>query len=291
MSIFNLIAPAVLFATPVIGWFLLLWISRGKQSYYHFTSKSGLAIIPAVVAAGATVYGSIQQKNAAKKAAAGAAYQAPIDWQEEQRKALEGNLATLPKSEKLSAATNTFNQSESNRLMEQALPGWSKLQASMTSTAQNLMTNPYELDQDTQNYLQKKAAEMGVSSGARGGFEKFNLLKDFGVTSMQYGTQRINQAQSLFSTLASTAPRVNPMSPISMFVTPQQIASATQQENISNQQVAQSANNLQTQATMNQNQAIWGSVGSVAGSVDWSKMFGSSPTSNTVPSSTGYKNG
>ena len=291
MSIFNLIAPAVLFATPVIGWFLLLWISRGKQSYYHFTSKSGAAIIPAVVAAGAAVYGSIQQKNAAKKAAAGAAYQAPIDWQEEQRKALEGNLATLPQSEKLSAATNTFNQSESNRLMEQALPGWSKLQASMTSTAQNLMTNPYELDQDTQNYLQKKAAEMGVSSGARGGFEKFNLLKDFGVTSMQYGTQRINQAQSLFSTLASTAPRVNPMSPISMFVTPQQIASATQQQNISNQQVAQSANNLQTQATMNQNQAIWGSVGSVAGSVDWSKMFGSSPTSNTVPSSTGYKNG
>ena len=291
MSIFNLIAPAVLFATPVIGWFLLLWISRGKQSYYHFTSKSGAAIIPAVIAAGATVYGSIQQKNAAKKAAAGAAYQAPIDWQEEQRKALEGNLATLPQSEKLSAATNTFNQSESNRLMEQALPGWSKLQASMTSTAQNLMTNPYELDQDTQSYLQKKAAEMGVSSGARGGFEEFNLLKDFGVTSMQYGTQRINQAQSLFSTLASTAPRVNPMSPISMFVTPQQIASATQQQNISNQQVAQSANNLQTQATMNQNQAIWGSVGSVAGSVDWSKMFGSSPTSNTVPSSTGYKNG
>ena len=289
MSIFNLIAPAVLFATPVIGWFLLLWISRGKQSYYHFTSKSGAAIIPAVVAAGAAVYGSIQQKNAAKKAAAGAAYQAPIDWQEEQRKALEGNLATLPKSEKLSATTNTFNQSESNRLMEQALPGWSKLQASMTSTAQNLMTNPYELDQDTQSYLQKKAAEMGVSSGARGGFEKFNLLKDFGVTSMQYGTQRINQAQSLFSTLASTAPRVNPMSPISMFVTPQQIASATQQENISNQQVAQSANNLQTQATMNQNQAIWGSVGSVAGSVDWSKMFNS--TNGNVPSSTGYKNG
>ena len=289
MSIFNLIAPAVLFATPVIGWFLLLWISRGKQSYYHFTSKSGLAIIPAVVAAGATVYGSIQQKNAAKKAAAGAAYQAPIDWQEEQRKALEGNLATLPKSEKLSASTNTFNQSESNRLMEQALPGWSKLQASMTSTAQNLMTNPYELDADTQSYLQKKAAEMGVSSGARGGFEKFNLLKDFGVTSMQYGTQRINQAQSLFSTLASTAPRVNPMSPISMFVTPQQIASATQQQNSSNQQVAQSANNLQTQATMNQNQAIWGSVGSVAGSVDWSKMFNN--TNGNVPSSTGYKNG
>ena len=241
----------------------------------------------AVAGAAITAVGGMVSAN--QKKTGKAVYQEKLDWQAEQQKAIEGNLATLPQSEKLLAATNTFNQSESNRLMEAALPGWSKLQSSMTSTAQNLMTNPYELDQDTQDYLQKKAAEMGVSSGARGGFEKFNLLKDFGVTSMQYGTQRINQAQSLFSTLASTAPRVNPMSPISMFVTPQQIASTTQQQNISNQQVAQSANNLQTQATMNQNQAIWGSVGSVAGSVDWSKMFNS--TNGNVPSSTGYKNG
>lgn len=207
-----------------------------------------------------------------------AVYQEKLDWQAEQQKAIEGNLATLPQSEKLSAATNTFNQSESNRLMEAALPGWSKLQSSMTSTAQNLMTNPYELDQDTQDYLQKKAAEMGVSSGARGGFEKFNLLKDFGVTSMQYGTQRINQAQSLFSTLASTAPRVNPMSPISMFVSPTQIAATQQQQNISNQQVAQSAANAQASQSNYQNQAIWGGLSSVAGaavgSVDWGRMFG-----------------
>ena len=243
--------------------------------------------MPLVAAAAITAAGSIAAAKMTKTPKA--VQQQAVDWQDEQKKAIEGNLATLPQAEKLSTATNTFDQSESNRLMEAALPGWGKLQSSMTSTAQNLMTDPYELDQDTQDYLQKKAAEMGVSSGARGGFEKFNLLKDFGVTSMQYGTQRINQAQSLFSTLASTAPRVNPMSPISMFVTPQQIASATQQQNISNQQVAQSANNLQTQATMNQNQAIWGSVGSVAGSVDWSKMFNS--TKEDVPSSTGYKNG
>lgn len=244
----------------------------------------GIVAGAAITAVGGMV--SAKQKKTGK-----AVYQEKLDWQAEQQKAIEGNLATLPQSEKLSAATNTFNQSESNRLMESALPGWSKLQSSMTSTAQNLMTNPYELDQDTQDYLQKKAAEMGVSSGARGGFEKFNLLKDFGVTSMQYGTQRINQAQSLFSTLASTAPRVNPMSPISMFVTPTQIAQAQQQQNMSNQQVAQSAANASAAQSNYQNQAIWGGAASVAGSVDWSKMFGSSPTSNTVPSSTGYKNG
>ena len=230
------------------------------------------------IVAGATITAVGGMVSANQKKTGKAVYQEKLDWQAEQQKAIEGNLATLPQSEKLSAATNTFNQSESNRLMEAALPGWSKLQSSMTSTAQNLMTNPYELDQNTQDYLQKKAAEMGVSSGARGGFEKFNLLKDFGVTSMQYGTQRINQAQSLFSTLASTAPRVNPMSPISMFVTPTQIAQAQQQQNISNQQVAQSAANAQASQSNYQNQAIWGGLSSVAGaavgSVDWGRTFG-----------------
>ena len=230
--------------------------------------------MPLVAAAAITAAGSIAAAKMTKTPKA--VYQKETDWQEEQKKAIEGNLATLPDAEKLSAATNTFNQSESNRLMEQALPGWSKLQSSLMSTTQDLLTNPYELDSDTQSYLQKKAAEMGVSSGARGGFEKFNLLRDFGITSMQYGQQRINQAQSLTSLLASTAPRVNPMSPISMFVTPTQIAQAQQQQNISNQQVAQSAANAQAAQSNYQNQAIWSGVGSVAGSVDWSKMFGGS---------------
>ena len=228
------------------------------------------------IVAGAAITAVGGMVSANQKKTATPQYQQQLDWQAEQKKAIEGNLATLPDAEKLSAATNTFNQSESNRLMEQALPGWSKLQSSLMSTTQDLLTNPYELDYDTQSYLQKKAAEMGVSSGARGGFEKFNLLRDFGITSMQYGQQRINQAQNLTSLLASTAPRVNPMSPISMFVTPTQIAQAQQQQNISNQQVAQSAANAQAAQSNYQNQAIWSGVGSVAGSVDWSKMFGTS---------------
>ena len=134
------------------------------------------------IVAGASITAVGGMVSANQKKTAKPQYQQQLDWQAEQKKAIEGNLATLPDAEKLSAATNTFNQSESNRLMEQALPGWSKLQSSLMSTTQDLLTNPYELDSDTQSYLQKKAAEMGVSSGARGGFEKFNLLKDFGVT-------------------------------------------------------------------------------------------------------------
>ena len=74
-----------------------------------------------------------------------------------------------------------------------------------------------------------------------------------------------------------------------MFVTPTQIAQAQQQQNISNQQVAQSAANASAAQSNYQNQAIWGGAASVAGSVDWSKMF--NRTKKDVPSSTGYKNG
>jgi len=218
----------------------------------------------------AAAAGSLFGKKTAKPV-----YQQPIDWQQEQSKAIQGNLATLPDAQKLASATNTFNQSESNRLLEQALPGWSKLQSSLMATTQNMLKNPYELDSDTSDYLTRVAAERGISAGTRGQFGDFSLLKDFGITSMQYGQQRINQAQSLTSLLASTAPRVNPMSPISMFVTPQNIAQTTQQQNIANQQVAQSAANNQAAASNYQNQGIWNALGTLAGSVDWGALYGS----------------
>lgn len=240
-----------------------------------------MAIIGGVVAAGAAVYGATANAKAAKTAAKGAAMQTGLDWQEEQNKAIQGNLANLDSAQKLSTATNTYNQSEANRLMEASLPGWSKLQGSLMSTTQDLLNKPYELDKDTQDYLTRIAGERGIASGTRGQFSDFSLLKDFGVNSMQYGAQRINQAQGLTSLLASTAPKVNPMSPISMFVSPTQIASATQQQNIANQQVLQSGQNLQTQAQIAQNQAIWSGVGSVAGSVNWGSLFSSNQTAAT----------
>lgn len=216
-----------------------------------------------------------------KKKAPAPVYQKPIDWQEEQKKAISGNLANFGDASQLSERTNTFAQGEASRLMEMALPGWSKLQGTLSNQAQSLLTNPYDVPPEVAQNLARQAAERGISSGARGQFSDFSYLRDFGLNSLQMGQQRINQAQGIASMLASTAPRVNPMSPISMFINPTQVAAATQQQNAANQQVGQQAANAQASASNYNNQAIWNGVGAMAGSLDWGSIFGTgSSTSN-----------
>ena len=184
-----------------------------------FASVAGAA----AVGVGGKLLASSMQKTAKP------VYQEKLDWQAEQKKAIEGNLATLPQAQQLSAATNTFNQSEANRLMEAAIPGWIQLQAQQMKTAQGLLTNPYEMSSEQEDYIARKAAERGISAGTRGQFSDFSYLRDFGQSSTQVGLQKIAAASNITQLLASTAPRVNPMSPLSMFVTPTQIAQAQQQ--------------------------------------------------------------
>ena len=209
----------------------------------------------------------------------------PVDLQAEQAKAVSGNLAKIESIEKLTSKTNTYNQSEATRLMEQAIPGWSQLRSAATAQAQKLLTNPYELDSDTQEYLAKQAAERGISAGTRGQFSDFSYLKDFGITSMQAAQSRISQAQSLMGTLASTSPRVNPMSPISMYITPQAQAEETRFTNVRQQETQQAQynaeaarNNWKWQSYMNS----WAQHNAEMGSIWSSGLTGMGSTSNIV---------
>ena len=195
------------------------------------------------IASTANFTGQIIGANQIK--AAKTAQYTPVDLQDEQAKAVSGNLANLESIEKLTSKTNTYNQGEATRLMEQAIPGWSKLQSLATQQATKLLTNPYELDNDTQEYLAKQAAERGISAGTRGQFSDFSYLKDFGISSMQAAQSRTSQAQSLMSTLASTSPRVNPMSPISMYITPQAQADEARFTNVRQQETQQAQYNAE----------------------------------------------
>lgn len=239
----------------------------------------------AVAGAAIGAVGSMVSASTNKQSAASPVALQQTDWSQEQKNAIQANLANLGQSQQLAAQTNTFNQSEASRLLEAALPGFSKIQAQMAKTAQGLMTNPYELDQDTSEYLSRVAAERGISAGTRGQFNDFSLLKDFGITSMQYGQNRINQAQNLFSTLASTAPAVSPMSPISMFVTPQNLAASKEQYNQLTQGIYQAAANANAAAGNYNNAQMAGAlssgIGGIVGSVDWGSMFGGYKATNT----------
>lgn len=238
-----------------------------------------MGIIAGVVAVAGTAYGAYSQGQAAKKAAkASAANQvATVDLQEEQTKAIEGNIANQAKIESLVSSTNAFNQSQATSMMESAIPGFSALQSKLMTTTSDLLTNPYDLPKDVQTNLERLAAERGVSAGTRGTFNEFSLLRDFGVNSLQYGQSRINQAGGLAGIISSIAPKVNVMSPLSFYNTPAQYAANQQLTNANNQATTQGAINANLAATNYQNAGIANAVtglAGVAGSIDWSKMSG-----------------
>ena len=217
------------------------------------------AVAGAVVSAGAAVYSA--SKN--KKVAPGQAPQ--IDPQAVQDQTIQGNIKNQADIEKLTASTNSFDQSQALSLMNQAMPGYSSLAGKLTSRASDLASNPYSVPADVQQNLSRLAAEKGVSTGRSGQAGQFSLLRDLGVNELQYGQSNLNQASGITSLLASIAPKVNPMSPMSMYLTPQQGLNAamgnqsTQQAALNAQAGAQNAN-TQTQANM------WGQIGAAASS-------------------------
>lgn len=239
-----------------------------------------MGVIAGVVAVAGTAYGAMSQASAAKKAAAASAANkvAPVDLQEEQTKALDGNLANQEKINTLVSSTNSFNQSQATSMMESAIPGFSALQSKLMATTNDLLTNPYELPKDVQNNLERLAAERGVSAGTRGTFNEFSLLRDFGVNSLQYGESRINQAGSLAGIISSIAPKANVMSPLSFYNTPAQYVQNQQMNNANDQAVKQGAINAELAAANYQNAGIANAVtglAGVAGSVNWSALGGS----------------
>ena len=244
-----------------------------------------MGIVAGVVGVAGMTYGAVSQASAAKKAAAASAANrvAPVDLQEEQTKAIEGNLANQAKIESLVSSTNAFNQAQANSMMESAIPGFSALQSKLMATTNDLLTNPYDLPKDVQTNLERLAAERGISAGTRGTFKEFSLMRDLGVNSLQYGQSRISQAGGLAQLMSSIAPKANVMSPLSFYVTPEQYADNQRRANENDQAVRQGAINANLAATNYQNAGIANAVTGLAGvmgGTDWSKMSGSQKAAN-----------
>lgn len=184
----------------------------------------------------------------------------PTSLADSQSQALAANTASEPGLEALLAKSNSFQQSQATSLMEQAIPGFGKLQQNLLSTTNDLLKNPYGVPTDVTQNIQRLAAERGISGGTRGGFNDFSLLRDFGVNSLQAGQQRIGQAQSLAQTIAGLAPKVNPMSPLSFYVTPQQQASVTQSNNAGALGQTQGGANANTAASNYNSTNMWDNI-------------------------------
>lgn len=233
-------------------------------------------------AAAVTVVGGAISANNKPKAPKAAEY-TPVDLQQQQKDAIAGNLASESSIEDLLKKSNTFQQGQALSLANQAMPGYSELAKSLTDRAKGLADHPYDVPKEVQDNLERIAAEKGISAGTRGQFNDFSLLRDFGVNELQYGQSSLSQASQITNLLSSIAPKVNPMSPLSFYVTPQQNAANTTENNQTQQGIAQSKANADA-AAANANRNTWNNLinGAVGIGLDAYK------NRNTTSSSNGY---
>jgi hypothetical protein len=221
---------------------------------------SWIAVGAAVVVGGSTYMAKSKGAKAPGQAAA-------VDVGGAASEAIRANNQNTPEIEALLRRANTFTQDQNLSLLNRAIPGYDQIAQNLSRQAQQASANPYALPQEFEDNLSRIAAERGINTGVRGQAGDFSLLRDFGVNSLQYGQQQIASSQSILGTLAGLA-KVNPLSPLSMYVTPQNAIQAAS-DNRSAQQAYMNAQ----QAAANQKAAApW--EGLAAGAGVFGGMYG-----------------
>jgi hypothetical protein len=233
------------------------------------------AAAAAVVAAGASAYGTYQSGQNAKAAAG---KQAPtLDIGQITQDSAIGNVQAEPDIEALIHSSNKFNQKENLSLLEKAIPGYSKIQGNLSTLAQNASANPYALPQGVADNLTRLAAERGISTGVRGQAQDFSLLRDFGVNELAYGQQNIANTQSILGTLAGLG-KVSPLSPLSFYSTPGQALGAAG----TNQSANQASLNAQGAASQYATDSTWAGISKLAGAAaTYGQNYNSSQGANS----------
>lgn len=231
-------------------------------------SEVWAAAVGAVIAGGV----SAAYANNGRKAPGTADY-TPVDPQEEQRKAIAGNLANQDDIEQLLTRANKYTQGQASDMMEMAVPGYGKLSAALTDQAMKRAQNPYDVPPEVEANLTRIASERGVSRGTRGQTNQFSLLRDLGVNQLQYGQQNLRDSLGALQTISGVAPKVSAASPLSFYLTPQQAISATTNNNQNQQAIAQGGLNAGAAAANYNNDSLWSGIMKGAGmlaTADWS---------------------
>lgn len=232
-------------------------------------------------AVGTAAVGAVGSYLSKPKAPAGVQV-SPTDLRSTTATAIEANQANEGGIEALISRGNTFAQTQATSLQEQAMPGYTKLASSLTGQAQKLADNPYAVPADVTKNLERIAAERGISAGTRGQFNDFSLLRDLGVNELQYGQANLSAAEGITRTLASIAPKVNPMSPLSFYATPAQAIGVTETNASNRQAVDQATANANAAANNAANADLWGSLTKLGGQWIQSKTGNTDNTDGTT---------
>ena len=156
---------------------------------------------------------------------------------------------------------NEAAQQQALDLLEQAMPGISRVRGRLMQQL-NEDLNTRGLPKEVEENLARKAAEMGVSRGTgNSDFSKFSALRDLGIEHTKMVEFRRRMAMSSMQQLFQATPKINPMSPTSMLLTP----GTTLQVQGQNLDRRQAFYNAKAQADAQHKAGIMNAIAGVAG--------------------------
>jgi hypothetical protein len=157
----------------------------------------------------------------------------PIDFQAEQKQAIQQNIEALQPATELAQKTTAAEQSQLEAQLRRAIPGYDQIVQQASKNIGSALKG--ELPTDVASQIQRSTAGRALSGGFGGasGFGRALTARDLGLTSLQLQNQGLAQAQN-FIQQQRVYGMTQPFSVSSMFITPAQRVTALQ-----NQQAAQ----------------------------------------------------
>lgn len=163
----------------------------------------------------------------------------PIDFEAEQKQAIQQNIAALQPATELAQKTTAAEQSQLEAQLRRAIPGYDQLVQQAGKNIGAALRG--EISPEVSAQVQRSTAGRALTGGFGGGsgFGRALTARDLGLTGMQLQNQGLAQAQQ-FIQQQRTFGMTQPFSVSSMFITPAQRVGAMQQ-----QQQAQYGRDLQ----------------------------------------------
>ena len=154
----------------------------------------------------------------------------PIDFEAEQKQAIQQNIAALQPATELAQKTTAAEQSQLESQLRRAIPGYDQLVSQAGSNIGAALRG--EISPEVSAQVQRSTAGRALSGGfgAGSGFGRALTARDLGLTGMQIQNQGLAQAQNFIQQQRSFG-MVQPFSVSSMFITPSQRINALAQQN------------------------------------------------------------
>lgn len=145
-----------------------------------------------------------------------------LDLGEEQRTAIQNNLAALPEAQQLVSQSNLFSASQIDDMLRRSTPNLDAIRGNVSTNIESMTRG--EIPQDVQNAVQNSAAARALAGGYGGSVAHGNLVaRDLGLTSLDLTTRGMSAADAWLRSSASLyQPSMLNLS--SMFISPSQQA-------------------------------------------------------------------